>query len=81
LCKFFAKYKNKFVDFLGEFWSFSTCKIYLWHQTQKKLKVAVHIHICVLQHPTKFEAEVMRIKKVMAMIQKISDKCPKIEEK
>jgi len=45
------------------------------------MKVAVHFHICVLQDPTKFEAEVMRIKKVMPMIQIISDKCPKIEEK
>jgi len=30
----------------------------------KNLKVAVHFHICVLQHPTKFEAEAMRIKKL-----------------
>jgi len=82
LCKFFGKYKNKFVVFLGEFWTFFICKIpYLRYQTQKNLKVAVHFHICVLQHPTKFEAEVMRIKKVIPMIQKSSDKCRKIEEK
>jgi len=79
---FFGKYKNKFVDFLGGFWSFFTCKISnLRYQTQNNLIVAVHFHICVLQHPTIFEAEVMRIKKVIPMSQKISDKCPKIEGK
>jgi len=82
LRKFFGKYKNKFVDVLGEFWSFFTCKIsYLRYQTQKNPKVAVHFHICILQHPTKFEAETMRRKKVIPMIPNISDKCPKIEEK
>ena len=56
MCKFFGKYKNKFVDFLRRFSSFFTCKIsYLRFQTQKNLKVAVHFHICVLQH-TKFES-------------------------
>jgi len=68
--------------FLGKLWSFFTCKIsYLLYQTQKNLKLAVHFHICVLQHPIKLEAEVMRITKVIPMIQKISNKCPKIEEK
>jgi len=82
LWNFFGKCKNKFVDILGEFWSFFTCKVsYLRFQTQKKLKVAVHFYSCVLQHPTKFEAEILRIKKVIPMIQKISDKLPKLEEK
>jgi len=77
----FWKYKNEFVDFLLEFWSFFTCNVsYLLYQTQKNLEVAVHFHFCVLQHPTKFEADVMRIKKVLPMIKKISDKCRKIEE-
>ena len=76
------KYKTKFIDFIGEFWSFFTWKIsYLRYQTQKNQKVVVHFRICVLQHPTNFEAEVMRTKEVMPMIQKISDKYPKIEEK
>jgi len=80
-CKFFGKYKNKFFDFFGDFRSFLRCKIsYLWYQT-KNLKVAIHFHICILQHPTKCEAEVLRIKKVIPIIQKISVKCPKIEKK
>jgi len=70
------------VDFLGEFWSFFTCKIsYLRYQTQKNLKVAVHFHICVLQQPAKCEAEVMRIKKVIAMIQKFLTSVRKLKKR
>ena len=61
--------------------SFFTCKIsYLWFQTQKNLKVAVHFHICILQNTTKFEAEVMRIKKSYQWSKKF-EKLPKIKEK
>jgi len=36
----FGKYKNKFVDILGEFWSFFTSKLsYLQYQTQKICKL------------------------------------------
>jgi len=48
--------------------------------TKKSESCSTFSH-CVLQHPAKFEAEVMRIKKVIPMIQNISDKCPKIEKK
>jgi len=57
IVRIFGKYRNKFVDFLEMFLSFFTCKIYLRFQRQKNSKVAVHFHICVLQHPTTFETK------------------------
>ena len=52
IVKIFWKVQKQICWFLGEFWSFFTCQIsYLRYQRQKNLKVAVHFHIYVLQHP------------------------------
>ena len=64
---------------LGEFWSFSHVKIYLWYQTQKK---SGSWNTFSLLRPTvshQIWSRSNENQKVLPMIQKISDKCLKIE--
>jgi len=66
LCNFLGDTERNLLIFRGVYVIFRTKNSYLRFRTQKNLKVSEHVHIHVLQHPTKFEVEIIR-KKVMAI--------------
>jgi len=66
--------------FLGVFCYFSHEKYHITSSKQKYLKVAEHVHIYVLQHPTTFQAKITRkrynlkSKKLLKSWQKFDEK-------
>jgi len=58
---FVGGYREELLSLQERFCHFSHEKIHISGSEYKNLEVAEHLHIHVLQHPTKFQAEIKKV--------------------